>query len=78
MAVASPSVLAPFIVSLLGQDMVRGKAARTALGGTTVAEEPALIRYGCIVLPRLVDARVLESEGPLLPAVTKEDSVYLY
>lgn len=43
-SVAAAEILAPFVASLPGQDMVRSEAGRAALGGTTVLEEPAIAR----------------------------------
>ena len=43
--VASPSILAPFVASREGRRMVRTNAGRKALGGRSVADEPALARY---------------------------------
>ena len=44
-AVASPCVLAPFIASSSGQRLMCTKAGRKAMGGSIVAEEPALARW---------------------------------
>ena len=45
--VASSAILAPFIASSAARRMVHGsKAGRKAIGGRTIAEEPALARWG--------------------------------
>ena len=42
--VASPEILASFVGSPAGQEMICCQAGRITLGGSTVEEEPALAR----------------------------------